>query len=102
VEGLITYFEWYKETRFLQGLMIAKGIARELDVAAKFPKKARTKKQFDENPDDTNVSTQSKGKSFRINYFIPLVDQPISSPKPGLSNMRVIRELLVSYLPLIQ
>jgi hypothetical protein len=39
----------------------------------------KRKKQFDENPDNTNVATQSVVESFRVNYFIPLVDQAISS-----------------------
>jgi hypothetical protein len=36
VQGLMTFFEGYRETGFLKALEIAKGIARELDIAAKF------------------------------------------------------------------
>ncbi|EEE52405.1 hypothetical protein OsJ_34512 [Oryza sativa Japonica Group] len=62
-------------------LKAAIGIALELDISTTFRKKReiKRKRQFDENPDDTNVATQSAEESFRINYFIPIVDQAISS-----------------------
>jgi hypothetical protein len=34
---------------------------------------------FDENPDDINVAARAIEGFFRINYFIPIVDQAISS-----------------------
>lgn len=81
VQGLIFFFKGYRETGFLQALEAAKGIALELDIGTTFRKKREIerKRQFDENPDDTNVATQSAEESFRINYFIPIVDQAISS-----------------------
>ncbi|EEC80953.1 hypothetical protein OsI_23665 [Oryza sativa Indica Group] len=81
VQGLISFFKGYRETGFLQALEAAKGIALELDISTTFRKKReiKRKRQFDENPDDTNVATQSAEESFRINYFIPIVDQAISS-----------------------
>jgi hypothetical protein len=41
--------------------------------------KLKKKRHFDENLDDTNVETLSAEEIFRINYFIPIVDQAISS-----------------------
>lgn len=81
VQGLISFFKGYRETGFLQALEAAKGIALELDISTTFRKKReiKRKRQFDENPDDTNVATQSAEETFRINYFIPIVDQAISS-----------------------
>ena len=81
VQGLISFFEGYKETGFLEALETSKGIALEMDIGTTFRKRReiKRKRQFDENPDDTNVATQSAEESFRINYFIPLVDQAISS-----------------------
>ena len=60
---------------------IAKQIASEMDVGTTFRTRRviKRKRQFDENPDDTNIATQSAEESFRISYFIPLVDQAISS-----------------------
>ena len=60
---------------------IAKGIAIEMDIGTTFRtrREIKRKRQFDENQDDTNIATRSAEESFRISYFIPLVDQAISS-----------------------
>uniref|UniRef100_A0A8I6XUG5 HAT C-terminal dimerisation domain-containing protein n=1 Tax=Hordeum vulgare subsp. vulgare TaxID=112509 RepID=A0A8I6XUG5_HORVV len=81
VKGLISFFEGYRETGFLEALQIAKEIALEMNIDATFRKrrKIKRKKQFDENPDDTNIAPQSAQESFRVNYFIRVVDQAISS-----------------------
>ena len=52
-----------------------------MDIGITFLKRGeiKRKRQFDENPDDTNIATQSAEESFRISYFIPLVDQALSS-----------------------
>jgi hypothetical protein len=102
VQGLISFFNRYRESGFLNTLEEAKGIAREMEIDTSFHKKRQIKRKrhFDENPDDTNVGTQSEEESFRINYFIPIVDQAISS-QGDLNNMKVIRKYLVSYLLLI-
>ena len=59
VQGLISFFQGYRETGFLEALEAAKGIALELDIGTTFRKKReiKRKRQFDENPDDTNVAT---------------------------------------------
>ncbi|XP_037433316.1 zinc finger MYM-type protein 1-like [Triticum dicoccoides] len=81
VKGLISFFEGYRETGFLEALEIAKEIALEMDIGATFRKRReiKRKKQYDENPNDTNSATLSAEESFRINYFTPIVDQAISS-----------------------
>ena len=81
VEGLISFFKNYRETGFLEALETAKGIALEMDIGTTFRKKRviKRKRQFDETSDDTNLATQSAEESFRISYFIPIVDQAIAS-----------------------
>ena len=81
VQGLISFFQGYRETGFLKALQAAKGIALELDIGTTFRKKReiKRKRQLDENPDDTNVVTQSPKELFRTTYFIPIVDQAIAS-----------------------
>ena len=81
VQGLISFFKGYRETGFLDALETAKGIALGMDIGTSFRKKRiiKRKRQFDENPDDTTMATQSAEESFRISYFIPLVDQAIAS-----------------------
>jgi len=81
VEGLISFFKDYRETGFLEALEIAKGIALEMDIGTTFHKRReiKRKRHFDENLDDTNAGTQSAEELFRISYFLPVVDQAISS-----------------------
>jgi len=81
VEGLISFFKDYRETGFLEALEIAKGIALEMDIGTTFRKRReiKRKRHFDENLDDTNAGTQSAEELFRIGYFLPVVDQTISS-----------------------
>ena len=81
VQGLISFFKGYRETGFLDALETAKGIALGMDIGTSFRKKRiiKRKRQFDENPHDTTMATQSAEESFRISYFIPLVDQAIAS-----------------------
>ena len=81
VQGLISFFQGYRKTGFLEAFEAAKGIALELDIGTTFRKKReiKRKRQFDENPDDTNVVTQSPKELFRTTYFIPIVDQAIAS-----------------------
>ena len=81
VQGLISFFKGYRETGFLEALEVAKGIALNMDIGTTFRKKReiKRKRQFDENPDDTNASAQSPEESFRISYFLSIVDQAISS-----------------------
>jgi len=81
VQGLISFFKGYRETGFLEALEIAKGIALEMDIGTTFRKRReiKRKRHFDENLDDTNAGTQSAEELFRISYFLPVVDQAISS-----------------------
>ena len=81
VEGFISFFREYREIGFFEALETAKGIALEMDIGTTFRKKRviKRKGQFDETSDDTNLATQSAEESFRISYFIPIVDQAIAS-----------------------
>ena len=81
VQGLISFFEGYRETSFLEALESAKEIALEIDIGTTFPKKRqiKRKRRYDENPEDTNITTMSREDLFRVEYFVPLVDQAIAS-----------------------
>jgi hypothetical protein len=70
-----------REVGFLQALETAKDMALEMDIDTLFHTrcKIKRKRHFDENLHDTNVETLSAEEIFRINYFIPIVDQAISS-----------------------
>jgi hypothetical protein len=80
VQVLISFFEGYRETGFLEALESTKEIALEMDIGTIFPKKPiKRKRQYDENPEDTNIATISPEELFRVEYFVPLVDQAIGS-----------------------
>jgi hypothetical protein len=70
-----------REAGFLQALETSKDIALDMDIDTLFHtrRKIKRKRHFDENLDDTNVETLSAEEIFRVNYFIPIVDQAISS-----------------------
>jgi hypothetical protein len=70
-----------REAGFLQALETANDIALDMDIDTLFHKirKIKRKRHFDKNLDDTNVETLSVEEIFRINYFILIVDQAISS-----------------------
>ncbi|KAL5660181.1 hypothetical protein ACJX0J_027306, partial [Zea mays] len=77
VQGLISFFKNYREIGFLEALQTAKDIAHEMDIDTSFRKRReiKRKRHFDENPDEANIATQSAEESFRITYFLPIVDQ---------------------------
>jgi hypothetical protein len=81
VEGLISFFKGYRETGFLEALEVAKEISLEMDIGTTFRKKReiKRKRQFDENPNDRNASTKFAQESFKVDYFLTIVDQDISS-----------------------
>jgi hypothetical protein len=81
VQGLISFFATYRETGFLKALESAKEIARDMDIEPTFctQRKIKRKIQFDETPDDLSIALQSVEDSIRINYFLPVVDQAITS-----------------------
>ena len=81
VQGLISFFTKYRETGFSKALEAAKVIAMEMDINPGFrtKRKITRKRQFDEGPPDTPTESQSAEESFRINYFLRIVDQAIAS-----------------------
>ncbi|XBI00694.1 hypothetical protein VPH35_129649 [Triticum aestivum] len=81
VQGLLCFFKGYRDTSFLEALEIAKVIAFEMDIGTTFRRRReiKRKRHFDENLDDANVATQSAEESFRVNYFLRIVNQAILS-----------------------
>ncbi|XP_058783742.1 uncharacterized protein LOC131658470 [Vicia villosa] len=73
-------FEDYRETGFYKALVNAKEIAVELNITPTFPQRRiiKRKRQFDENL-NTPIVELSEEESFRINYFLYLVDQVVVS-----------------------
>ncbi|KAK1399192.1 TTF-type domain-containing protein [Heracleum sosnowskyi] len=81
IEGLISFFENYRETGFNDAVNSAKKLAIEMDIDPSFPQRReiRRKKHFDENAGTSPVAPLSGEEFFRVNYFLYVVDQAISS-----------------------
>lgn len=94
LKGLFFVVENYRENKFVYTLISTKEIANEKEVVPKFHGKCviYRKKQFDENVDDDK--TQFVEESFRINYFLYMVNQVISSLRTVLSNLKCLKLFL--------
>jgi hypothetical protein len=81
LQGLISFFTAYREIGFLKALESTKEIARDMDIEPTFrtQRKIKRKRQFDETLDDSFIASQSVEDSIRINYFLPIVEQAITS-----------------------
>ncbi|XP_074300623.1 uncharacterized protein LOC141631915 [Silene latifolia] len=84
MKGLVTFFEEFRETGLGNAIEEAKKIALEININPVFPQRRviRRKRQFDENQDNPSmVNNQCAEESFRVHYFLFIVDQAISSLK---------------------
>uniref|UniRef100_A0A8R7RG00 DUF4371 domain-containing protein n=1 Tax=Triticum urartu TaxID=4572 RepID=A0A8R7RG00_TRIUA len=81
IQGLLSFFKKYRETGFSKALEDAKEIALEMDIHPEFrtKRKIKRRRQFDEGADDASIGSQSAAESFRVNYFLQVVDQAIVS-----------------------
>ncbi|KAG5587337.1 hypothetical protein H5410_047771 [Solanum commersonii] len=81
IEHDTCFMDLVKEEGFTNTMISAKEIALEMNIELIFRKKRviYRKKQFDENVD--NEITRSLEESFRVDYFLYIVDQAIFSPQ---------------------
>lgn len=79
LKGLISFFENYRETGFLEAKIEATEIANTMGVEPVFPEKRiiHRKKQFDESSSEDVL--QSADECFRIKFFLYVVDQALLS-----------------------
>jgi len=98
VQGLISFFKGYRETGFLEALEVAKGIALDMDIGTTFRKKReiKRKRQFDENPDDTQLNLQRNQLESTIFYL--LLIKLFLHLQRDLNSIKVTKRILVSYL----
>ncbi|XP_058741287.1 uncharacterized protein LOC131613655 [Vicia villosa] len=80
ITGLISLFKEYREIGFKNAMNYATEIAFELNIDPVFSQRRviRRKRQFDENLNAPPVEL-SEEESFRVNYFLYLVDQAVVS-----------------------
>uniref|UniRef100_A0A7N0TYT2 DUF4371 domain-containing protein n=1 Tax=Kalanchoe fedtschenkoi TaxID=63787 RepID=A0A7N0TYT2_KALFE len=82
IKGLVSFFERYRDVGFSSAIKEAKKNTIELDIDPLFShrRQIRRKKYFDENSNDEPlIESQSPEDAFRINYFLYMVNQAISS-----------------------
>jgi hypothetical protein len=81
IEGVISYFQKYRDTGFNASIETAKSIASSMDVEPIFPAKrqVKRKKHFDEQNDETEELQRSAIDSFKDEYFLVIVDHAIAS-----------------------
>ncbi|XP_022858956.1 zinc finger MYM-type protein 1-like [Olea europaea var. sylvestris] len=79
LQALISFLEDYRESGFASAMDEAKQMASKMGIEAVFQKKRsiRRKKQFDES--GTEEITYSAEDSFRVEYFLFIIDQARSS-----------------------
>jgi hypothetical protein len=81
IEGVISYFQKYRDTGFSASIETAKSIASSMDVEPIFPAKrqVKRKKHFDEQNDEIEELQRSAIDSFKDEYFLVIVDHAIAS-----------------------
>lgn len=74
-------------------MSIAKEIATEMEIdpVLQVKRQIRRKRQFDENVNEQ--ATQSAEESFRINYFLYIVDQDIGSLKKRFEQYKAYKDI---------
>jgi hypothetical protein len=81
IEGVITYFQKYREDGFDASIVTAKSIASSMGIEPRFPTKrqSKRKKYFDEQNDETEELQHSAIESLKYEYFNVIVDHAIAS-----------------------
>jgi len=93
LKGLISFLKKYREDGFTSAMISSKEIAIKMEIEPIFHEKRiiRRKKQFDEYVNDE--ITQSAKESFRINYFLYIVDQAISSIESRFEQFQIYEDI---------
>ena len=93
LEDIMLFFEKYKNKGFESSMNIAKSLAFDMNIEPILPTKRCVfrKKQFDENNRDEEI--QSAEESFRVNYFLVVVDMTIVSLKYRFEQLNIFENI---------
>jgi hypothetical protein len=88
IEGMVSYFQNYRNEGFTSSLIIAREIASDMGAKTTFPVKRRAsrKKQFDET--EYNEAILQAERDFEVNYFLVMVDNAITSLKSRFEELQ--------------
>ena len=89
----MSFLKKYREDGFITAMNSFKEIATKMEIEPIFREKCiiRRKKYFDENVNDE--TTQSVEEYFRINYFLYIVDQAISSIESRFEQFQIYENI---------
>jgi hypothetical protein len=78
IQGVVSYFDTYREEGFASSVITAKEIASDMGVEPTLPVKRQVtrKKQFDET--EYNEAIFKAEKDFKVNYFLVMIDNEIT------------------------
>jgi hypothetical protein len=93
INGIMQYFEKYRDEGFPSSLIIAKGIAAGMGVPASFPVKRRStrKMQFDEASSEEEILEAER--AFQVKYFYVVVDMANTSLKTRFEDLMVFKNI---------
>jgi hypothetical protein len=99
IEGIMQYFQNYRNEGFESSLKIAKGFATEMGVHLSFPVKHQgtRKRQFDESGCCEEILQAEK--DFEVNYFLVMVDMAITSLNNRFQELQVFKNIFLFYEP---
>jgi hypothetical protein len=93
LKSLISYFKTYRENGFASTMISSKEIATIMEIEPVFRERrvSRRKKQFEKDANDE--ITQSAEESFRIDYFLYVVDKVISSIQTRFEQFQIYENI---------
>jgi hypothetical protein len=93
IQGMMEYFETYKNEGFSNCLNIAKGIANDMAIHASLQVNCHVvrKKQFDESNSQGEILETDR--AFRVKYFLVMVDMVITSLKTRFEELMMFKDL---------
>ncbi|XP_074291587.1 uncharacterized protein LOC141618388 [Silene latifolia] len=94
VQGILSYFEKFRDEGFTSSMNIAKSIALEMDVEPTLPTKRRVirKRHFDETNQD-DEQNKSPEELFKHEYFFVVVDMAITSLKTRFEQLKTFESI---------
>jgi hypothetical protein len=93
IQGVVSYFDTYREEGFASSVITAKEIASDMGVEPTFPVKRQVtrKKQFDET--EYNEAIFKAEKDFKVNYFLVIIDNAITSLNNRFEELQSFKDI---------
>ncbi|KAI5013618.1 hypothetical protein ZWY2020_037131 [Hordeum vulgare] len=95
IQGVISYFQKYRDEGFQASIEIAKAIASDMEIEPEFPTKRQRKRwrHYDETNDQDEEIQLSAMESFRVTYFLVIVDNAILSLTTRFDQLKKFEKL---------